>query len=346
MQSIQIDGIFTYVDNVKTLKLNDPIKLMRNLKNRINSDAIGAYTKNNLKIGYVPFKSNQIDINACYYVSKIILGQKPALFISRQIEKSNIITIEPEFLRDKRVNKIVPKQLIEDLEDFGKHLAKIGYKIKCLEVTFNNDYFINLNINVDNEDNVFYIVTRKYYEENVFTYDEFFEHKLISQCIYQPFLIHRLECYIYKNYKPHTKLLKKYKSQLDFKDVSQSKLSLIKSRNIDSLGKMNDELFKALFQYEFTKNEMYNPNVSGIEIDLTELKEMFPELKVGGLCYNHEMKSYCYVDFYDKDNIIEIITEDDNHDTYDMHLLKLLISEKKSIHLIDVVKNTIYTIEK
>ena len=42
MLQIEINGIFTFIDNIKTLKLGDPIKLLPNPKNKINKDAIGA----------------------------------------------------------------------------------------------------------------------------------------------------------------------------------------------------------------------------------------------------------------------------------------------------------------
>ena len=38
MQSIQIDGTYTYADSVKTLKIGEPIKLMKNrgLNHKLN----------------------------------------------------------------------------------------------------------------------------------------------------------------------------------------------------------------------------------------------------------------------------------------------------------------------
>ena len=66
MQNIQIDGIYTYIDNIRNLKLGEKIKLLPNFNNQHNSNAIGAYTLNNKKIGYIPFKINQIDINLTY----------------------------------------------------------------------------------------------------------------------------------------------------------------------------------------------------------------------------------------------------------------------------------------
>jgi hypothetical protein len=44
MQSIQVDGTFTYSKNIKDLKIGDQIKLIPNPSNRLNSEAVGAYT--------------------------------------------------------------------------------------------------------------------------------------------------------------------------------------------------------------------------------------------------------------------------------------------------------------
>ena len=58
MLHIQIDGTFTYNDNIKELRLGDDIKLLANPNNKFNPEAIGAYTLENKKIGYIPFTKN------------------------------------------------------------------------------------------------------------------------------------------------------------------------------------------------------------------------------------------------------------------------------------------------
>ena len=74
--------------------IGDFIKLRINPSNRINKDAIGAYTTSGLKIGYVPFKSNQIDLKAKYTVAKINLTQdNPLLLIAIEFNQTNFITI-------------------------------------------------------------------------------------------------------------------------------------------------------------------------------------------------------------------------------------------------------------
>ena len=70
MQQFQIDGTFTFIDNVKTLKIGDSIKLIKNPNNIINKEAVGAYTMKGLKIGYVAFKSNQINLKSKFEHNK------------------------------------------------------------------------------------------------------------------------------------------------------------------------------------------------------------------------------------------------------------------------------------
>ena len=127
MQYIQIDGTYTYIDNVKSLKIGDIIKLIANPLNRLNAYAIGAYTLNGKKIGYIPFKSTQIDINGKYVISKINLSQlNPILLISKEFDVSNFIQCEPyiiTLLKNKTLRYIeTPLELTNDLKKFAKQL--------------------------------------------------------------------------------------------------------------------------------------------------------------------------------------------------------------------------------
>lgn len=207
MQEIQIDGIFTYIENVKNLKLGDKVKLKLNQNNRINKEAVGVYTdKTNLKIGYIPFKSSQLDINQEYKVEKIHLNQKNLLVtISREFSVSN-------FLNKSEINNNnddnLSKLYVEDLKVFKKNLEKNFLVIKC-EIIYCDDNFINLLVKTNTESNIYYLVTRKYYEENVFIYDEFFNFNLIPLNIFKLFSIHRLEVYIENNYKSIDEIKKK-----------------------------------------------------------------------------------------------------------------------------------------
>lgn len=293
MLHIQIDGTFSFSDNIKELKLNDEIKLITNPNNRFNSEAIGAYTLDNKKIGYIPFTKNQIDINSKYKVSKIQMTQdNPLLIISREIKTYNIININNNKILGQ-VSKIT-SEISQDLRNFHKYLAREGHEIVAMEILYVDENFIDILIKTLNEEIVFYTVTKKYYNENIFIYDEFYNLGLIPKNIYQPFQIHRLEEYIKKKYKPIEKI-----------------------KNLKS--KVNDIIISDNLLDKFS----YEKNIS------LEIKY--------GLCYNHKLKAYCYINYND-----EIICEIDDFNKKNLQnvLLKMIVADKNIINIL--YKNTIY----
>jgi hypothetical protein len=381
MQFIQIDGTFTYSKNIKDLKIGEQIKLVLNPSNRLNSEAIGAYTLSGLKIGYVPFKANQIDIKAKYTVTKINLTQEnPLLLISRQFEPSNFIQSEPEFIKKvKYTNESVKTELKDDLKHFYNYLVKSGNEIKTLKITYQDPNFVNLIIETPDEQIIFWTVTKKYYEENIFKYDEFFKFKLIPKCIYQQFQIHRLEIYLEKNYKSINKFLSMKKFKLEslikadifdlfdkihddnfgFELISSSNLKVIKKFNIANQvynQEQLDNLIKLIIQFDITPNQYFSPNNYLIYLnpnsnfdfspDLEYFKNIFNEIKLGGLCYNHSLKTYCQIDLYDDINIVEISNNKSiSKEKFVELLLKLVISNKQIINIYNPLEGIIYRLE-
>jgi hypothetical protein len=206
MQEIQIDGIFTYIENVKKLKLGDKVRLKLNQNNRINKEAVGVYTdKTNLKIGYIPFKSSQLDITQEYRIEKIHLNQKNLLvIISREFSVSNFLKKIDDNNNDENLKKLYN----EDLKVFKKNLERNFSVTKC-EIIYCDENFINLLVENNNNNNIYNLVTRKYYEQNVFIYDEFYNFNLIPFNIFKLFSIHRLEVYIENSYKSIDEIKKK-----------------------------------------------------------------------------------------------------------------------------------------
>lgn len=384
MQSIQIDGTFTYSKNIKDLKIGEQIKLVPNPSNRLNSEAIGAYTMSGLKIGYIPFKSNQIDIKAKYTVTKINLTQEnPLLLISRQFEPSNFIQSEPNFIkRVKYTDESVETDLKDDLKHFYNYLVKSGNQITNLKITYQDPNFVNLIIGTPDEQIIFWTVTKKYYEENVFKYDEFYKFKLIPKCIYQQFQIHRLEVYLEKNYKSINKflLMKKFKLEslikVDMFDLFDKihednfGFELISSPNLKVIKKIDianqvydqeqlDNLIKLIVQFGITPNQYFNPTNYLLYLNpnsnfnfspnLEHFKNIYNEIKLGGLCYNHSLKSYCQVDLYDDINIVEIWTENSSKkiskEKFIELVIKLIISNKKIINIYNPMEGTILRLE-
>jgi hypothetical protein len=362
MQSIQIDGIYTYIENVKTLKIGDKIKLVPNPSNRINSDAIGAYTLNGTKIGYIPFKSNQINVKSLYTVTKINLTQRnPLLLISRNFEHSNVIQIEPEFVRSlKYSNNLIKTNLTNELIKFSKMLSVNGNIINGIGITYLDDNFINILIETPDSSHVFYTVTKKYWDYNVFKFDELFKFNLIPKCVYQPFQTHRLENYIERNYKSCDKMLKskkiiKHLTPLMTKD--NFGFEIIQSTQLQFFNKtqyFNTNLFKLIIQSYFCADSYYNPhnyikllnleNTDSIpNIDFKPLTDIYTDIKIGGMCYNHDIKSYCLIDLYDDINYIDIIFDAElNEKKIIESVIKLIISDKLVINLFDPLTGTIY----
>lgn len=345
MQHIQIDGIYTYINNIKNLKIGDKIKLLKNSNNRYNSSAIGAYTLDNKKIGYIPFKINQIDINIIFKVTKINLTiNNPILIISiDDLQLHNFIFVENDYIiKYKKSLDITNSKINNEIKNFKKYLERLGHIIDDIYISYYDDNFIDINIINDNNNILFNTVTRKYYEENIFKYDIFFKNKLIPFCIYQPFLIHRLECYIIKNYKNIIDFYNKNKKKLEYLnckfDITELDNILTNNKDIDY------EIFKIILYKKINENLNYINLDCEYNIDFNIFINLFNNLQIGTLCYNHEYKLYCYIDFYDNDNIIDIINN--NIDiNINFYLLKAIIANKKCIILYNPYNNKLYKYE-
>lgn len=391
MQQIEINGIFTYIDNIKTLKLDDRIKLLPNPNNKVNKEAIGAYTLTGKKIGYVPFTTSQIDINGKYIVSKIKLNKiSPVVTISIEFNTSNFIHCEPLCISQLKLSQLsnekLPDELVYDLKQFAKYLEKSGNKVNRISVYEFNESFITLCISTqisnikssesNDINNLFYTVTKQYYDKNIFKYNEFYKFGLISKCIYQPFQIHRLEKYLEYNYKSIKKIILTNKItfnkisktisnnllKTNFEQIESTDLILLNKSLLSTIinSSYSEDFIKLLVQYllgniqqDNTLQELYNPNnllklLNKNEIKLDDfniqyLLNMFINLKIGGICYNHNYKLYCTIDLYDDNNIIEIANINEISELYLIELLiKLIISEKQIINVYNPITGILF----
>lgn len=347
MQIIQLTGTLTFSNNIKNLKIYDDVKLKRNPTNKISSDAIGAYTLDGLKIGYIPFKESQINIKSKYTISKInLLFHPPLILISCEFDSINFIQIEPECISDLRNNDTL--EINNDIKLFKKYLQVSNIEINNIGISYQDNNYINLII----DDNIFYTVTKKYYEENIFKYDEFYKLKLIPKCIFQQFQIHRLEIYLKQKYKSIDSLLIK-KIKYDNFEFIQTKTDLLNTIIFNNLSKeQENNIIKLIIQYNIEQNEYYNPEfyynlITGlkteIKYNLENFKNNFNNLKIGGLCYNHDYKKYCYIDLYDDNNIIDISTKCINKEYIKELLIKLIISKKNIINIYNPITGILYT---
>jgi len=349
MQSIQLTGTITYAENIKNLKIGDTIKLIRNPNNKISTDAVGAYTLNGIKIGYVPFKETQIDIKSKYTISKInLILHPPIVLLSYNFETSNFIQVEPKCILDLRETNIIEQN--DDVKSFKKYLQVSGVEIRKIGITYSDDNYINLCMN----DDIFYLVTKSYYENNIFKYDEIYKYKLIPKCIFQQFQIHRLEIYLERKYKTIDSLLSK-KIKIDNIEFTETKYNTINKDIFNNLSEeQTNNLIKLIVQYNVEPNKYYNPNIyykliSNDNIDLNynleKFNSDFKELKIGGLCYNHTFKKYCNIDLYDDNNIIDISTRKISKEYYIELLIKLVISEKNIINIFNPITGILYSQE-
>jgi hypothetical protein len=306
MQFIQIDGTFTFAQNIKELKIGDLIKLQPNPSNRINKDAIGAHTTNGSKIGYVPFKSNQIDLKAKYKVAKINLTQNnPVLLIARDFDQSNFIITEPEYIKNIKYTGSIINRTGPYLKDFKKFLENSQVSWQDIGIEFEDQNYINLIIETSDCTNRFYTVTKKYWEENVFKYDEFFKFKLIPKCIYQPFQIHRLESYIEKNYKPIDKLLKSKKFKLE---------NLLKENVLDGI---NNELGNYGFETIF--NDSLQMNILNKKLLLNFINNKDEELNLIKLIFKYNI---CSNEYLSPTNYLKYLNPTNNHNNEQINMVE------------------------
>jgi hypothetical protein len=348
MQTLQLTGTITYAENIKNLKINDTVRLTRNPNNKISSDAIGAYTLDGLKIGYIPFKESQINIKLKYTVSKInLILHPPLLLLSYEFEPSNFIQIEPDYILELRDDNII--KIDDEVKSFKKFLQVSKIDVEKIGIIHNDENYINLFLN----DAIYYTVTRSYYEKNIFKYDEFYNFKLIPKNIYQPFQIHRLEIYLKRKYKSIDSLLSK-KFKIDNNEFSEIKFESINKQIFNKLYQEQiNNLIKLIVQYYIEPNEYYDPNLYlkllNIEFDsnynFEKFKNNFKDLKIGGICYNHTYKKYCYIDLYDENNIIDISTRKINKEYFTELLIKLIIANKDIINVYNPISGILYTLE-
>ena len=201
MLKFQVEGINSFIDNITDLKINDIILLKLNPNNKISNKAIGLYTINHKKIGYAPFKYSE-NINLNFKVINIHLGKKE-IIIGAEYNEINYLEIIP-------INEIIlnmsdkEKEIIQNMSDKEKEiiknnlkllkikLEKLNYEIKDIFILYNDENFIDINIQIPDKNIIFHTVTKKYYDDNILKYNEFFDNKLISYCIYVPFFINKL----------------------------------------------------------------------------------------------------------------------------------------------------------
>ncbi len=342
MQTIKITGLYSFAENIKKLKIGDTVLLKENPKNRINKDAIGVYSLDDDKIGYIPFRKDQINIKSNYKITSINLLQKnPQILISREYNKSNIIETIPFFIKDKITKKLIKLDdiLTEEIITFRRLLERKDNIINKIGITYNDDNYKYVYIETPDVSELFETVTRQYYEDNIFIYDELYEFKLIPHCIYLPYQIHSLESYITRKYKSIDSLVKKIEKKniinIDKIEFDEENIGIIDN---------NIEIINIIIKYYGQEIPTYLTDYKDDIISNTiNIYKYYDNLKIGGICYNHNYKKYCYIDMYNDENIIEI--GDMNNNRLINIIIKGILSNKNIIHIYNPINGIIYKYE-
>ena len=142
MFKFQLEGINSFCDNILEIKLNDKVKLKRNINNKLSSDAIGVYTSYGKKIGYASFIFSQhIDLDLDYSIININLSKKEIIIGCPYPENNYINIIKPDGSNINIENE-------HDLLLFKKKLQILGFIIKDIKILYADDYFIDINIKI------------------------------------------------------------------------------------------------------------------------------------------------------------------------------------------------------
>jgi hypothetical protein len=331
MQSFNIVGTFTFAETLKTLKLGDKVKLIPNPDNKINPNAIGVYTRDNKKIGYLPFNMNQVELTNedCIITQLVLLQGNTNITISRKYKKNNFLLCYPKLIQE---NNILRDYLKDDIKKFKKFLIINNNNIDDIYISYYDENYIDLYIKNESSTSIFNTVTKKYYDEHIFKYDEFYELKLVPKNIYQQFMIHRLECYIEKKYDLVKLNITKHINKTNYINIHNS----IKYNNKDNI--------KIAIKFILSNDKYYEKYLQKINYDLSlilqykdQIYNFFKDYNITEIAYNHTTKKYCNIDLYNNDTIVLI----DEYNKRDYTKL-LKITEYQNIIIYDPFEGNIY----
>lgn len=351
MPNYKILGINSFADNLKKININDKVILKSEQFNIKSKNAIGVYTIDNKKIGYLPIENkNEItSFNDAYKITKLILNKEyPLVEISRYYSENNfLINIEYPYEKKIKYEYVlvnISKDLQKSIIGLEKYLGTKKIKVKRSAVIYYDENYINLLIEVTKGIEAFECITLKYFKENIDKYEELSENKLIENTFFRELLFYRLECYFEKNYKSPLKLpqitninLLNYVNSITEEKV-HDELEL-KNKNIDNL-----LVIKLYLRYLFHNNSDYllkylnkilnkkYINVNNAMEDIIPNYEIlkknieYHNLELGHFMYNHKYEMYEYIDFT-SDSSVMVISEIFNIN----YLYNVLLSKKNNL---------------
>lgn len=345
MPSYKILGIYSFADNLKKMQLNDKIFLKSDQFNVKSKNAIGVYSLDNKKLGYLPNENfDEIkNFNSSYKISKLTLNQDyPLLEISRDFPIINSLdNVEYPFEKKIKYEYIlvpISKELNNSIIGLEKYLLTKRIKVKRTAVIYCDDNHINILIEIPKGVEQFQTVTLKYFKDNIDKFEELFENELIENTFFRELLIYRLECYFENNYDSVLQSPKILNSNLlkliltleeevvhEPLDIEYKKLDVIL-------------LVKLYFRYLLTENSYYLIRYANTLLlkpldDLKKImKKLLPNYKIlnkflidynlelGKFSYDHKLKIYDYIDFVNNDTVFILSTEFQTNYLYHSYL--------------------------
>lgn len=334
MLNYRILGIYSYSDNLKKININDKVILKLEKYNIKSKNAIGVYTIDNKKIGYLPVENhNEITFfNNAYKISNLVLNKEyPLVEISRYFSENNYLeNIEYPYEKKIKYEYVlieISKELQKSVIGLEKYLKTKKITVKRSAIIYHDDYYINILIEISKGFEQFECITLKYFKENIERYEELNENKLIENTFFKELLFYRLECYFEKNYK----------SPLNFPQITNISLlnyinNIIEETVHEKLELKNDKInnmliIKLYLRYLFHNNNEYvlkyinktiNMEYNDVEIAMkklilnyTVLKDLIIKynLKIGKFTYNYKYEMYEYIDFINESSVFIISDE-------------------------------------
>ena len=330
MPSYKLLGIYSFADTLKKIHINDQVILKSEKFNIKSKNAIGVYTTDDKKLGYLPVE-NQTEISSfdnAYKISNLVLNKEyPLVEISRFYPKNSCLE-NVEYPYEKKIKyeyKLVniTIELQKTIIGLEKYLKTKRIKVKRTAVIYYDENYINILLEVTKGVEQFECITLKYFKENNDKYEELYENNLIECVFFRELLFYRLECYFEKNYKRPIELPEINNNNyiqyiIDEKIHNDILYDVKKNINKNTIY----ELIKLYLRYLFHKNDYYvlkygnellgNYNYTDVNLILSKIIPNYSELnkfienynmELGNFTYNHDFELYDYIDFTNDDSV-------------------------------------------
>ena len=341
MPKYKLLGIYSFADNLKKININDQVILKSEKFNIKSKNAIGVYTINNDKLGYLPIENkNEINsFNNAYKISYLILNSEyPLVEISRYYPETNYLeNIEYPYEKKIKYNYTlitITNELKKAIISLENYLKTKKIKVKETAVIYCDDNYINLLIEVSKGFEQFECITLNYFKKNIDKYEELNENKLIDNTFFRELLFYRLEFYFEKNYKSPLKfcqitnnnLLNYVNTIIEEQVHEELELSnVFKNSKIKKIDPML--IIKLYLRYLFHNNSEYllkhiNTILDETYIDVDEaIKNLIPNYKIikeiiikynlqhGKFVYDHKYEMYEYIDFINESSVLVVSDE-------------------------------------